>query len=86
MARPVNVCERVSVKAGWIAILSGQASLASAITRNAESLNERGYRVVTIIPDQWGFLRHLLNIILSVVTLGLYSQKPGVLIVGEHSE
>ncbi len=84
MAAPLNQCERVAVKTGLLPLLQGRTSLASAITRRMETLNARGFRLVTIIPDQWGFFRYVLNFLLLFVTFGLYSNKRGVLIIFER--
>ena len=83
MESPVNICTRVEIHAGWVARIRGQRNVHAAIQREIESMNKRGYRVVWIHPDEWGFWRSLFRFLLAVVTLGFKRSQPGILIVGE---
>lgn len=81
---PFNVCIRVEVHAGWLAKIRGERSTFAAIEREIASLNERGYRVVVVYPDAWGWLRKLAGFLVWFFTLGFVGRQPGVLIVGER--
>lgn len=80
---PINVCIRVAVHTGWFTKIRGKRSTHAAIVREVEVLNTRGYRVVCIHPDEWGWFRKLLGFLVALCTLGFFGSQPGVLIVGE---
>ena len=83
--RPLNIQRRVSGRGGWIGLFTGE-SQGRALERVLPELNAEGYRIVFIIPDSWSFAKHLLNTIITVATLGIYSQTQGVVIIGERNE
>ena len=80
---PINVCVRVAVHTGWVSKLRGKRSTHAAITREIETLNARGYRVVCVHPDEWGWFRKLLGFLVTICTFGWFGSEPGILIVGE---
>lgn len=80
----INVCIRVAVHTGWFTKVRGKRSIHAAIIREIENLNGRGYRVVCIHPDQWGWMRKLIGLLVRGFTLGFFGSEPGVLIVGER--
>ena len=80
-----NVQRRVSLRSGWLGLFAGE-SLGSATEREIDALNLDGYRVAFIVNDKWSFFRHLLNLLVTVGTLGFISQRPGLLIIGEAKE
>ncbi len=77
-----NVTRRVTFRAGWIGLFSGE-SQGKAVERALEDLNRNGYRVVFIIQDRWNFFRALLAWLVLIVTLGFIGMTPNVLIIGE---
>ncbi len=77
-----NVQQRASLRGGWFGFLSGE-SMGKSVERAIIDLNRRGYRVAFMIPDQWSLVRRILNILLTIVTLGFVSHSPGILIIGE---
>ena len=81
----MNVQRRATYVAGWIGLFRGE-SLGSAVERTILELNADGYRVVFMIPDRWSVARVLLNILITVVTLGIVSKARGMLIIGERHE
>ncbi len=83
MESPVNVCTRVEIHAGWIAMLRGRRNTHAAIVREIESMNARGYRIVLILPDEWGFIKTVWKFLVGFLTLGFKRSQPGILIVGE---
>ena len=68
-SQPMNVQRRATSIAGWIGLFRGE-SLGSAVERTIMELNADGYRVVFMVPDRWSVARVLLNILITVVTLG----------------
>ncbi len=79
-----NVQRRITIRGGLIGLLEGD-SLSSATGRAIYGLNNEGYRVAFLIQDQWNLARVLLNTLVTVVTLGVVSSQPGLLIVGERA-
>ncbi len=79
----INVTQRVTARSGWAAMLGGE-SQGKAVERDIVRLNDAGYRLVFVIPDKWNIFRHLLNIIVTICTLGFVSRSPGVLLIGEN--
>ena len=81
MAKHDNVQLHVSVKSGWLNL--GE-SLGSATDRALEALNEEGYWVVFVIPDQWSVGRSIVNALVRLFTLGFVAYEPGLLIIAER--
>jgi len=77
-----NVQQRASTRGGWFGLLSGE-SMGKSVERTIMDLNRRGYRVAFMIPDKWSVVRWILNVLLTVCTLGFFSHSPGILIIGE---
>ena len=82
-AMPVNIQIRADRRTGWAATFSGE-SQGRAIERALDETNERGYRVVFIIPDKWSFSRHIANFLRLFFTLGFSGRAPSVLVIGER--
>ena len=82
MARNHTIQYRVSRRGGWIGLFTGE-SMGKALERELDSINEAGHRVRFIFPDKWSFAKHLQNILVTIVTLGIVSYTQDVLIVAE---
>ena len=81
---PINVCIRVAVHTGWFSKIRGKRSTHATIVREVKTRNGRGYRVVCIHPDKWGFFRKLIGFLIAFFSVGFFGSEPGVLIVGER--
>ena len=77
-----NIQRRVNIRGGWIGLFSGE-SMGSAIERILRRLNEDGYRVTFMVRDEWSFFRHVLNVIVTIGTVGILSHQQGYVIIGE---
>ncbi len=76
-----NIQRRVSIKGGWLFL---GVSLGSATRSVLVDLNDDGYRVAFIVPDQPSVFWHVGNILLAIVTLGFFYRRAGLLIIGER--
>ena len=64
-------------------MFSGE-SLGRSLERVLPELNDDGYRVSFVLPDQPSIGWILLNILIAFCTLGFYWRRAGVLIIGER--
>lgn len=78
-----NILVGVGTRGGWAGILTGE-NLGKSLMRAVPRLNDQGYRVVQIIPDEWSFFKQLASFILAILTLGFLNPTPGLLIVAER--
>ena len=80
----MNTVERVSIRNGWIAMLTRE-NPRRALERRIGRMNENGYKVAAVVPYEGhrGLLMKLLTFALGCVTLGFYWPSSGMLIVGE---
>lgn len=76
-----NIQRRVSVKGGWLFL---GVSLGSALRSELVNLNDDGYRVAFIVPDQPSPFWYFGNLLLGILTLGFFYRKRGLIIVGER--
>ena len=76
-----NIQRRVSIKGGWLFL---GVSLGSEVRSALVDLNDDGYRVAFIVPDQPSFFWYVAQILLGIVTLGFFYRRRGLLIIGER--
>ena len=81
MAASINRTERVELKSGWLNIGESQGR---AVDRAIERLNRDGYRLTFITEDKWSLGKKIINLILTICSLGFRGRRPSVLIVGER--
>ena len=82
--QPLNIISRVSMRAGWLGLLSGE-SQGKALERVIPTMNAQGYRVTFIIRDEYSLARKLLNGLIFVVTPGFIGFKENLMIIGERA-
>ena len=76
-----NIQRRVSIKGGWLFF---GVSLGSAVRRALVDLNDEGYRVAFIVPDQPSFFWYVAQVLVGVLTLGFFFRRRGLLLIGER--
>lgn len=81
--KPLNIVRRVSMRGGWIGLLSGE-SQGKALDRVIPQMNSEGYKVRFVVPDQWSLAKRFLAIVVLVVTLGIVGLNQNLLIIGER--
>jgi len=79
--RDFNVVQRVTSVGGIIGLFRSQKN---AVEAQVGILNRSGYRVTLIVPESRSILQVLLSILLLIITLGIYSTSPDLLIIGER--
>ena len=77
--RPYHAMNRT----GLVALLAGE-SLARAFDRVLLGINEDGRRVVFVVRDSWSIWRYLGVLLLTLLTIGLWSRAPGYLVIAER--
>lgn len=80
----MNIVRRVSMRGGWLGLLSGE-SQGKALERVIPAMNAEGYRVVFIVPDKFSLAKRVLAVLVLVVTLGFVGITENVLIIGEKT-
>lgn len=83
-AGQTNVVHRVHESGGLLPKLFGR-TLHRSLTRGVHDLNEQEYRVVLILPDTWSWIDNLFSIALLLCTLFLYTYRPGLIVIAEHT-
>lgn len=78
-----NIHEIADHRGGWWRAIRGQSSIGASLQRTMGTINERGYRVVLVIPDQWTLGRAILNAIVFFVTVGAIANAPGYIVIAE---
>ena len=76
-----NIQRRVSMKGGWLFL---GVSLGGEVRRTLVDLNDEGYRVAFIVPDQPSFLWYVMQVLVGTLTLGFFYRRRGLLIIGER--
>ena len=74
-----NIQRRVSVRGGWLAL---GVSLGSELRRALVELNDQGYSVTFVVPDRPSPFWYLGQVLLAILTLGIFYREAGVIIIG----
>jgi len=69
-------------RSGLIGLLAGER-LSKSLDRVLGDVDSDGMRVVFLVKDQWSIWTWLWIILATLLTLGLFSRRPGYLIVAE---
>ena len=73
--------ERVETKSGLLSIFESKEK---SVARATKELNKKGYKVIAVYPDgDFSAIERLKVNALTVVSLGIYGRKPGMILVAE---
>lgn len=76
-----NMVRRVTRTGGLIGLFKTQHH---NVSDQVNELNRSGYRVTFVVSDSWTFLQWLGALLLLIITIGIYTKSPGLLIIGER--
>ena len=83
VSSPQTITRQVKVKSGWLAVFENEQQ---AVVRVTRELNRDGYYVVAVYPaGNFSAMEQLVVAIFTLLTLGMWGRRPGMVIVAERA-